>query len=294
MAKMTVIVDDPFGLQAPVSTEPDESLPPPVPVLMTVTPEQAAEWLERNETNRPVRQGDIPLIARDMRVGWKLNGETIKIAWDGSLLDGQHRLLGCVAARTSFESFVITGLPRDAQDTIDIGRKRTMADCLTLDGEKNAAILAAVARWSLVWLRGGRGRVKGETEPTHTEKLACVAAVPALRDAADFAARAYTDLRAVRPSVWGMAFLLFSEKNSIEAQVFLEKVRDGADIGKGHPAHTLRHRVQEAKDKKERLTEWELLALFILAWNYFRDGAEVKRLPFWKGHYNATNFPEPK
>jgi hypothetical protein len=285
----TAAVRDPFRPPAPL----------PVPVaapaveVMTITPELAREWLALNVLNRPVRNKHVSQLARDMKAGrWDLNGETIKRAVDGGVLDGQHRLRACVASQSSFRAFVISGLPPEAQQTIDIGAARRMSDHLSLDGEKNASVLASVARLGLIWLRGGRGRMSFEMDPTHAEMLAFVEAEPRLRDATDFAARVRKDLRPFRPAVWGVSWLLFTGVNDVAAQVFLERVRDGADIGIGHPAHTLRARIFRSKD--ERLTEWEQLALIITAWNHFRDETPITKLLFPKGGLTPKNFPEPK
>jgi hypothetical protein len=265
------------------------------PVLMTVTPEKAREWTARNTSNRPLRVQFVAQLARDMKAGnWDVNGETVKIADDGTLLDGQHRLYACIRAEVPFDTFVITGLPREVQRTMDAGAKRKVSDHLALAGEKNAAALAAVARWALIWTRGGRGRVGGDMEPTHAELLAFIDAEPRLRDASDFAIRARSDLRSVRPSVFGLSWLIFTGINDIEAQVFFDRVRDGADISVGHPVHTLRARIWRAREMEERLTEHEQLALFVMAWNHFRAGSSVARLQLPKGGLNAKNFPAPK
>lgn len=266
------------------------------PVLMTVTPDQAREWTARNTSNRSVRYGLVAQFARDMKAGnWDVNGETVKIADDGGLLDGQHRLYACIEAGVPFETFVVTGLPRSTQRTMDAGARRKLSDHLALAGEKNTILLAAIARWALLWTRGTRGRTSGDLEPTHPELLEFIAAAgPALRAATEFAMQARADIKSIRPSVFGMAYLIFNEKNDIAARVFLERVRDGADIGVGHPAHTLRAKIYRAKENDERLTEQEQLALFILAWNYFRDEKKVTLLKLPPGGLNSKSFPEPK
>jgi hypothetical protein len=290
--KVTVTpVLDPFRLpMLPEDPAPPESV---VPSRMTVTPEMAKDWTSRNLHNRPVRYTFVSQLARDMRAGnWDLNGETIKIADDGTLLDGQHRLYACMMAEVPFETFVITGLPASAQRTMDTGAKRRVSDQLSLAGEKNARALAPIARWSLLWLRGARSKAGRDIEPTHPEILAFIAAEPRLRGAADFAMSAHADVRQVKVTVWGMSWLLFNGINDLAAGVFLDRVRDGADIGVGHPAHTLRARV--FKMKEERLTEHEQLALFCVAWNAFRDDRKTAILKLPTGGLTSKNFPEPK
>jgi hypothetical protein len=280
---------DPFRVPM-LTAAPADAAEPPVPSQVTVTPEMAKDWTSRNDRNRPVRYAFVAQLARDMRAGnWDLNGETIKIAANGSLLDGQHRLYACILAEVPFETFVVTGLPAAAQRTMDTGTKRKVSDQLSLAGEENSRALAPVARWGLLWLRGARSKSGRDIEPTHQEILAFIAAEPRLREAAAFALRARKDVAQVRVSVWGMAWLLFTGINDIAATVFLDRVRDGADIGVGHPAHTLRARVFKQKD--ERLKEHEQLALFCVAWNAFREDRKITKLPLPTGGTDHEELP---
>lgn len=262
---------------------------------VTVTPDMARAWLARNDSNRPLRYPFAAQLARDMTAGrWELNGETVKLAADGTVLDGQHRLTACVLAEVPFETFVVTGLPREAQDTIDTGRKRTMADVLHLSGERNAIVLASIARWALIWDRGGRVRA-GSIEPTHAEMNAYLDANPELRDAANFAVTARRQMKSLRPVVFGMAWLLLGRKDPEQAQEFFARLLDGADIGRGHPVHTLRATIWRAREDERRLNEHEQLFLLVLAWNHLRAGnMACLQLKLPGGGLTPKNFPEPK
>ena len=71
---------------------PIAALPSPGEVVM-VTPELAAEWLTHNTHNRGLKPIAIKRFAEDMTTGdWQWNGESIRFAADGTLLDGQNRL----------------------------------------------------------------------------------------------------------------------------------------------------------------------------------------------------------
>jgi len=79
--------------------------------------------------NRHVSANVIHKYARDMAAGrWCLNGQTIKISSSGKLLDGQHRLEAAKKAKRSFQSIVVEGLPEDSFGSLDIGRRRGVAD----------------------------------------------------------------------------------------------------------------------------------------------------------------------
>lgn len=262
---------------------------------MTITPQIAQEWVTLNTRNRPVRYARVARFARDMKDGtWVLNGETVKIAADGTILDGQHRLYACIQASVSFETFVIRGLPMEAQDTIDTGAARTMGDQFDLRGESHAKILASVTRWAYKWLHGERGTGRADTDPTHAEMSALLTADPRLREAAEWADHARNSFRSVSGSVWGMAWMLFHGSDHLAAEVFLEKVLAGADLGEGHPALAFRNRIWRAREVGERLNQHEQLAYLIIAWNAFKDDRQITRLQAPKGKLTPANFPEPK
>jgi hypothetical protein len=276
-----------------------------------ITPDLAKEWMDRHarvvagnraanggkaRDNRPVRWDDVDGYARDMKAGkWDLNGESIKIAWDGTVPDGQHRLRGCVKAGVPFRSVVVTGVDPESQDTMDTGNKRRLSDQLAIAEEENAAVLAGVAKWSLRWLRGIRtsGGSAGYS-PTQPEMLEYIEAAPALRTAAAYAVRARKDFKMVRVSVYAMAWMVFHGIDWAAAEVFLERVADGEDLHSGHPALGFRNRMINAKAAGEKLTEHQQFALMICAWNAFREDRKMSRPQLPQGGLTPRNFPEPK
>lgn len=281
---------------------------------MEITPELAREWMDRHakvvaanrvansgkaRDNRIIRWGDdgVAGYARDMKAGrWDLNGETVKIAWNGTVPDGQHRLYACTEAGVAFRSVVVTGVEPRAQDTIDIGIGRKFGDQLAIASEPNAVVLASVTRWSLRWLHGVRSGTTGSSsyKPTRQEMLDFLAVTPHLRDATTFAVHARQTFKSVRASVYGMAWILLNGTDAIAAQVFLPRVLDGADLPLGHPVLAFRARIWNAVETQERLSEQEQLALIILAWNAWREGRTLTRMQLPKGGLTPRNFPEPK
>ena len=282
--------------------------------MTEITPEMAREWMERHRRvvaanrvanggkardNRVIRWGDdgVDGYARDMKAGrWDPNGESIKIAWDGTVPDGQHRLLAGMEAKVPFPSVVVTGVDPAGQDTTDIGIRRKFGDQLTIANEPNAVVLASVARWSLRWLHGVRAGTAGTAKykPTQQELLSYLAVTPHLRDAAAFAVKARGSFKSVRASAWGMAWILFNSADPVAAQVFLDRAMDGAGLPSGHPVPAFRSRIWNAVENGERLNEQEQLALMVLAWNAWREDRELTRLQLPKGGLTSRNFPEPK
>jgi hypothetical protein len=98
-----------------------------------------------------------------------------------------------------------------------------------------------------------------------------------------------------RPVVFGMAYLLLGRKDPEQAREFLDRLLDGADIGRGHPVHTLRATIWKAREDERRLNEHEQLFLLVLAWNHLRAGnTACLQLKLPSGGLTPKNFPEPK
>ncbi|WP_321792804.1 hypothetical protein [Caballeronia sp. J97] len=107
----------------------------PLVVRVAVSPALAERWLGSNHGNRFVKPRLVRYYAQQMKSGrWRLNGECIKFATDGSMIDGQHRLNGVVQSGVTVEMEVRVGLDRDAALTVDTGAARTAADVMSMRG----------------------------------------------------------------------------------------------------------------------------------------------------------------
>ena len=81
--------------------------------LVTVTPDMAFEMLEKNTRNRKVDEKRVRQYAKDMKSSrWALNGSTIVIAEDGTLLDGQHRLWAVIEANVPVQLLIVYNADR--------------------------------------------------------------------------------------------------------------------------------------------------------------------------------------
>lgn len=261
--------------------------------VIEVTPALAEKWLEQNTHNRSVREKAVYAYARDMEAGnWQENGESIKFAADGVLLDGQHRLEAIVLSGTTQRMLVVTGLPNATQETMDDGRKRTLNDALSLRGEEYAVPLSSLLRRALMW-QNGLYRNTGAYTPTNTECLAFLAEHPEVRASAKVASQARKGSR-LPASVLGLTHWLFSQIDAEDAEWFFERLASGVGLEEYHPVWTLRKRAAEIDDSAGRVPEDMLLAFVVKAWNAYRDGEPVKLLRFRPGGANPERFPMPK
>lgn len=119
----------------------------PTAAIVDITAEMAAQWLEKNHVNRPLRDRKIAQFKRDMLDGkWRITGEAIKFGRSGNLLDGQNRLWAIVESNCTITMFVVRGVEDDTQGVMDSGTARTAADNLAMAGYKYAQLIASVAR----------------------------------------------------------------------------------------------------------------------------------------------------
>jgi hypothetical protein len=109
-----------------------------------ITPEYALELLSNNTGNRRVKEQVVARYVKDMLAGtWKEDtGELIKIAKDGTILDGQHRLLAIVKSGVEISLHVATGLSNEIFSVIDTGASRNASDTLFVSSIENSTIIS--------------------------------------------------------------------------------------------------------------------------------------------------------
>ena len=121
--------------------------------VVVITPAEAAEILRtKNKVNRAIDRRLVARLAASMKAGeWKVNGECIVFAPDGTLLDGQNRLSAIVKSGVAITTCVMYNVPEDARATMDSGKKRTAADVLRFMGYKNSNIMAPIVRLAYIY-----------------------------------------------------------------------------------------------------------------------------------------------
>jgi hypothetical protein len=119
-----------------ISTHESNNNQKPYSVIMEVGPELAAQWLEGNTHNRPLRQPLVDRLTRDIIAGrWRLTHQGIAFDTDGVLIDGQHRLWAIVLAAMPVRLRVFFNEPIDNMKAVDTGLARSNYDVLHLSGE---------------------------------------------------------------------------------------------------------------------------------------------------------------
>lgn len=237
--------------------------------VQTITPALAKVWLTHNTHNRPMSDLVVKKYTAVMAAGdWKLNGESIIFANDGSLMSGQHRLQACVNADKSFQSIVTTGVDRATFATIDTHRRRGAADVLSIEGVKCANRVANVARLYVHILKGNVAS-RGISNEGYVD---LVAAHPAINKWGNM-------LRKQDKQFKGYVFSALAHTEELYgadvAHSIYDKLVDGVGLTAGDPELALRNRLLLGK-----VTEDEGVALTIKAFNYSLEGRRVKFITY--------------
>ncbi len=263
-----------------------------------VTPKRAAQLLAVNTRNRGLNANQVTTLAREMASGaWVVNGETVKIGVDGSLIDGQHRLAAVVQSGVTSAMLLVEDLPLDhsVQYTTDVGMKRSLNHTLALLGETQTASLASVLR--VLW-RYKQGWMTSNRQPTFSEALHLLEEHPGVRDAVTEASHSKSAFRA-SVAAWAIyttkTIAEYSDEITVEDfEVFWYRVQTGLfDQGvDGDPIVALRNRIALARNSPlMHIQPATYAALTVKTWNSYIDGAPAKVLVWRRGGAHPEGFP---
>lgn len=210
--------------------------------LETIGPERAAHLLLHNDHNRPIVRTNLARICRDLRAGaWKLNGETIVIASDGTLMTGQHRLQAVIVTGVPIRSFVVYGVNPDVFYTVDQGTPKNPAAILSIAGHKNGSKLAAVARTLRAVYEGTSEVQRGTFTPL--DAIATLEAHPSIYEWVS----TYVGCKPAQKIFTCAALSVLvagAEKYGIDIVMdFFRKAGIGADLKTSEPAYLFRERI---------------------------------------------------
>jgi hypothetical protein len=98
------------------------------------------------DNQRSVGKASFRRICEALEGGWwnQFNGETIKFDRNGSLVDGQHRVLAVLRTGVDMIVPVWYGCSADSISTIDTGKSRSLGDVLKINGFSNTNQAASV------------------------------------------------------------------------------------------------------------------------------------------------------
>lgn len=255
----------------------------------TITPLRAQDYLARNRGNRHMTDARVTLYASAMQRGeWQVNGEPIQFDNEGDLLNGQHRLHGCVRAGVPFTTLVVRGLPRGVFATLDTGKKRTAGDNIALLGQSDGNVIAAVAA---VVMRYRTDRMLfGNWSPPNQDVVRFFEnnTEPLIRSG-QLARKAR---HIIQPGLGGGMHFLFAEKDNEMADRFMEDLASGASLPARDAVYVLREQLLANKTSKSKFDRIEICARTVRAWNARRSGSEVRVLRGTYGTGSEREFPK--
>ena len=268
-----------------------EERPAPTYKREFITAQIANDMLAHNTENRSFADHHEDQLVDYMASGlWKENGATIVFDERGVLVDGQHRLHAIVKTGIGRWMGVCRGVERDAFTTIDINRRRSAADALTIIGHKNASTIAA-AVGLLERMRLGQS-IMSARKPLGAPKVAAaLARYPGLLHSIDLVG---TPQRGINRTVMATAHYLFSQISPEQANEFCFAVISGAGLQADDPRLSLREQMLWKTTGGRVLRGSLALALTIKAWNAWRQGRGPLGVRMrLRGEHPETTFPVP-
>lgn len=253
-----------------------------------ISPADAVTLLAGKLKNRPVSEHQVWIYAEDIRKrNWVSNGESVVMSHDGRLLDGQHRMLAIISADKPLMTYVVflpERISASAFDTMNQGRKRSVADRLFMEDVKNTSIVASVLRLAVNEERGSeRGAMTGGNRigPAAGRKYFLQHAQEVI-DVSYLVGSKRTEIKGwLRIAHLGFVMLHAKRYDPVKAQEWFDGVVDGVGIGApDDPRGVIRARLQREAMERTALRPYVALALLIKSWRFYALGEKVSNLKF--------------
>jgi hypothetical protein len=268
--------------------------------VVTVTPELAAEWLNKNKKNRRHNRANS-YVTQMIRNMWGFSGQPIIFSDTDLLLDGGGRLNAVVKSGNPIAATIIYNVPESAFVLMDSIKSRTFKDVLEashiFDGEKERVVgrAASITKRLMEWQSERYGSHGSSTTrngvANHQECLDFTEDnLSIIRECAKASVEmsgAKREKLISKQDYFGsmMAYLIifkgwdftdvyrfFDELTSIHSEVRIE----------GHPIVTLRSYLRREYAKEMHITDEQRFHMFAKAWNDYCKGNEVFRFKLEK------------
>ena len=239
-----------------------------------ITPDLASRLLEKNDCNRKLNRRVVRNYANDIQTGkWQVNGESIKIANDGTLLDGQHRLTAVVTTGIPIMSAIADNLDKEVFKSIDRGYKRSLGQVLGLTGVTCAAgkntIICKYFKYKYHFQTGFSYK---SVDTSTFDVIDFYDRNSLLVDEANKVSERLYDKIGCPRGISGGIYLLLSDYGDVSK--FFEILEEPNNIPFTHPCITLRNTIL----KSRKPDFYVLSSWFIQAWNLYCKGKEAKNL----------------
>lgn len=255
-----------------------------------ITPEVAQKMLNVNIDNRDFKRE--PLVEALKNGEWALNGETIIFSDEGTLLDGQNRLLACVKSGIPIVTIVVRGIPKEAQVTMDAGARRIVRDFLKMWGVENYSLVGAIGTGLY------RSNHNGVEKALYTDghSATTMSQLNYIMENIDRIQYLITKIRktvkmkGVNAATIGVLADLFYSVNDHDADYFFKQLDSACPCVQ--PIALLRNTLLTNAAKKEgKFSQRYIGAIIAKTWNAYMEGREIKCLKFAQGGASPEQFP---
>lgn len=260
--------------------------------VLRITPELAAHILAcTGNHNRRLDRKKARKWGRLMGRGkWGLTGEALKFDPDGGLLDGQHRLTGCIEENVPFDTYVVGNIDPKTFFLMDNGTPRTTDTVFEMLSVPNARFTGKATRWVVLledWSRRAdeftsAGAYDIWTEMKQEERDALVWAAQGTNPICRMHRGAFN-----APMLCGLLYHA-RRKHPKEAEAFLAALKDG--IGVGKKLITLGRDYRSRKWTRE--VEQTIAGTMINAWNCYAPGGHKNVKATDLLHHPGGTLPE--
>lgn len=254
--------------------------------IETITPAKAQEYLTHNDSNRRVRPGRVAQYAEAMRRGlWHLTGDAITFDWNGRLSQGQHRLLACIEADTSFVTAVVRGIDPAAYTVLDSGLGRAASDAIASGGLTDQNQIAAISRVLLTWRAGIHlnDNTKASVLVQRDDIVEFALKNGELMgDVSRYAHRIKRSIGGNSTAYGALTFELYDGGRSDECDLFFDAVVNGIGLERDDPRLAFRNWVATAYASNPRPTMIPCLMNVTRAWNHYIEGNKISHIKTWK------------
>ncbi len=254
--------------------------------VVTITPAIAEKWLDKNPKNRAMNKNRITRLVKTIKAGqWQLNGETIIIASDRTLINGQHRLQAVVVSKTPIKSLVAQGISQSAMRTIDLGAIRSLGNHLQVAGHKGAVFALASAVGVCLDFKTGV-YINNKEKISPDEMLEFIEDNKHILKAADIFTHAdKTEFRELLAQSISIAtYYMFCKINRDKAETFFHSLVKGTGLGEKSPILKLRTELigLRKQSKHAELTRQASLWYMCQAFQAYLDNSRIDRLAAYK------------
>ena len=259
--------------------------------VRVITPSFANELLINSTTkNRTVNNRNVLKYANEIKQGrWRLNGESIKLDYNGNILDGQHRLLAIINANVEIETMVTTGLDPIVFATLDTGKKRDGGDVLSTYGVYNSRAVASTIKMVKQLDKGMYGDSGSASRVLSNEDFPIIYAQDpsGYQDSVKFASKMYKVFQmALTPTLISTFDYYLTRRYSKDiSRNFLERLCLGCELTEDSPILALRNRLLANKlnNKNEKLFQSDIIKYMIVGFNKYYQGKKSRQLKLPEG-----------